>query len=144
MKAVYLVFVLTTASVGANRLCASEPAPRLLLFYEKVSAALVVDNLADAHAAARALAAAAVAAHQADVADAAVAVAKAPDLAATRGAFKILSRDAVALARHERGWFIVSCPMADADWVQSTRQIANPYFGQAMSTCGTVTAETKG
>lgn len=144
MKAICLALALTAASVGVSRLCAVEPAPRLLPLYEKVSGALVADNLTDAHAAARTLAAVAVAAHQAEVAAAAATVAKAKDLAATREAFKQLSKDAVQLARRERGWFIVNCPMADADWVQSTRQIANPYFGQAMPTCGTVTEETKG
>jgi hypothetical protein len=34
--------------------------------------------------------------------------------------------------------------MAEADWVQSTREVANPYYGQAMLSCGTVTEETKG
>jgi len=48
------------------------------------------------------------------------------------------------LARHEKGYFIVNCPMANADWLQSNRKIANPYFGQAMSACGSVTEETKG
>ncbi len=34
--------------------------------------------------------------------------------------------------------FIIHCPMANADWVQSDQTIANPYLGSSMSTCGSV------
>ncbi|HTX66677.1 MAG TPA: hypothetical protein VMD31_12965 [Opitutaceae bacterium] len=141
MKSFCLALALVAA---AGRLHAAEPAAALLPLYERVSAALVADSLTAARDSAQALAAAATAAHQTDVAAAAGQVAGAKDLAATREAFKALSRQAVILARHERGWFIVNCPMADADWVQRTRQIANPYFGQSMPSCGTVTEETRG
>ncbi|HTX64359.1 MAG TPA: hypothetical protein VMD31_01185 [Opitutaceae bacterium] len=144
MKSLCLALALAAGATGAISLRAAEPAATLLPLYEKVSTALVADNLTAPRDSAQALAAAAKTAHQADVAAAAGAVAGAKDIAAGREALKALSRDAVVLARHERGWFIVNCPMADADWVQRTRQIANPYFGQSMPSCGTVTEETKG
>ena len=144
MKSLRFALALAAASAAVARHQAAEPATALLPLYEKVSAALVADNLPAARTAADDLATAAMAAHQADVASTAGTVARATDLAASREAFKALSRDAVVLARRERGWFIVNCPMADADWVQSSRAIANPYFGQSMSSCGTVTEETKG
>jgi hypothetical protein len=34
----------------------------------------------------------------------------------------------------------VYCPMAKADWLQSSKDVANPYLGKEMSTCGKVTA----
>ena len=34
--------------------------------------------------------------------------------------------------------------MAQADWVQSTRAVTNPYLGKDMLTCGEVKEETKG
>ena len=144
MKSFRLVLVLIAGSTGIARLHAAEPAAALLPLYEKVSAALVADNLAATRDAARTLAAAATNAHRTDLAAAAGAVAGATDLAASREAFKKLSQDTVVLARHERGWFIVNCPMANADWVQRTRTIANPYFGQSMPSCGIVKEETKG
>ena len=30
----------------------------------------------------------------------------------------------------------VYCPMAKASWLQAGKKIKNPYFGQAMLTCG--------
>ncbi len=37
--------------------------------------------------------------------------------------------------------FVVHCPMVKADWLTETRQIANPYYGSAMLTCGEITGE---
>lgn len=34
--------------------------------------------------------------------------------------------------------FIVNCPMAKADWLQRTREIANPYYAEEMKECGSV------
>jgi hypothetical protein len=33
---------------------------------------------------------------------------------------------------------VLTCPMAKADWVQTDANVRNPYFGKAMSSCGTV------
>lgn len=116
----------------------------LLPLYEKVAAALSTDNLTAAKAAAQNLATEAVRLHHADIASSAEAVARADDLARAREVFKALSAEAVALAKHAKGYFIMTCPMAKADWVQSTRAVANPYLGKDMSTCGSVKEETRG
>ena len=129
------------AALGAH---AAENPSALIPRYEKISAALVADDFAAAQTAARQLAAEAVNLHRADLAAAAQAVAQAADLAAARAAFKSLSNETIALARQQKGYFIMTCPMAQADWVQSTRAVANPYLGQAMPTCGSVKEETKG
>jgi hypothetical protein len=123
---------------------AAEDPSALILRYETIAAALVADDFASAQAAARQLAAAASSLHRDGIAAAAQAVAKAGDLAAARAAFKTLSTETIALARRQKGYFIMTCPMAQADWVQSTREVANPYFGKDMPTCGTVKEETKG
>lgn len=34
----------------------------------------------------------------------------------------------------------VYCPMAKADWLQTSKEVANPYMGKQMSTCGKVKA----
>jgi len=34
--------------------------------------------------------------------------------------------------------------MAQADWVQGTPEVANPYLGKEMLACGEVKEETKG
>ena len=37
--------------------------------------------------------------------------------------------------------FYQYCPMADAYWISETSQIANPYYGRSMSTCGSTKNE---
>jgi Cu(I)/Ag(I) efflux system membrane fusion protein len=41
--------------------------------------------------------------------------------------------------------FVQHCPMADndrgADWLSLSREIRNPYYGEAMLTCGEVSKE---
>lgn len=144
MKSFRLLFAAAVAMTAIAGARAAENSSALLPRYEKISSALVADNFGAARTAARQLATEAADLHQDRLAAAAQAVAKAGDLAGARDAFKILSRETIPLARRLKGWFIINCPMADADWVQSTRHIANPYFGQSMPTCGTVTEETKG
>ncbi len=43
--------------------------------------------------------------------------------------------------------FVQHCPMADnnngADWLSLDKQIRNPYFGDKMLTCGSVTETIK-
>lgn len=34
--------------------------------------------------------------------------------------------------------FVVHCPMAKADWLQQTRDVANPYYADSMKACGSV------
>ncbi|MFA5057158.1 MAG: hypothetical protein WC485_03520 [Opitutaceae bacterium] len=127
----------TAARAADNRLA-------LLPLYERVSSALCADDLATARAAARNLAVEAVRLHHDPIARSAKTVARADDLGSARNAFKVLSHEAVALARQQGGYFIMTCPMAQADWVQSTREVANPYFGKDMPTCGALKEETKG
>lgn len=43
--------------------------------------------------------------------------------------------------------YVLHCPMANnnkgADWISASKEIKNPYYGQAMLTCGKVTEELK-
>lgn len=130
--------------VGVAGVHAAENPFALIPRYEKISAALVADNFTDAQAAARQLAAEAPRLHRDGIAAAAQAVAKAGDLAAARAAFKTLSSEIIALARQQKGYFVLTCPMAQANWVQGAREVANPYLGKEMLTCGEVKEETKG
>jgi len=78
----------------------------------------------------------------AEVASQAEALAKAKDLASARKAFQPLSTSLIRFAKagsvpagilHE-----VYCPMAKASWLQADKTVRNPYFGQAMLSCGQV------
>lgn len=140
----YIVFLtLGGALLAATAQAAPSPAS-LLSLYENVSTALTADSLPDAQAAACALAVAAARNGRTKMEKAATAVGKAADLKTARTAFRTLSAEAIALARQQKGYFIVHCPMADADWVQSTRAVANPYLGKKMPKCGVVIEATRG
>jgi hypothetical protein len=144
MTTLRIFFALLILAGTANAIPAAENPLALIPLYEKAASALSVDDLAAAKAAAQKLAAEAVRLHHAGIADSAKTVTRADDLADAREAFKTLSIEVVALVRHTAGYFILTCPMAQADWVQSTRAVANPYLGKDMLTCGEVKEETKG
>jgi hypothetical protein len=65
------------------------------------------------------------------------AAADAKDLASMRKAFRDLSED-MAKMEMPAGYGVAFCPMyaGGSRWVQKQGNIANPYFGKAMSTCG--------
>lgn len=76
----------------------------------------------------------------ADVATQAEAVAKAKDIKATRQAFKPLSASLVKyLAGNKSGkgvYHEAYCPMARASWLQTEKEVRNPYYGKSMLDCG--------
>lgn len=75
-------------------------------------------------------------------AEAARALTAAKDLATARSAFGEVSRFLIALAGADAelraGWHVFSCPMTETfpKWMQRSPQLANPYMGKAMGTCG--------
>ena len=75
-----------------------------------------------------------------DVAKQAETLAKAKDLKAAREAFKPLSTSLVKyLADNKAGkgtYHEAYCPMVKASWLQTSKDITNPYMGKAMLTCG--------
>lgn len=75
-----------------------------------------------------------------EVAKQAEALAKAKDVKAAREAFKPLSTSLVKyLTDNKVGkgtYHEAYCPMAKASWLQSEKDIKNPYMGKSMLTCG--------
>ncbi|RME67827.1 MAG: DUF3347 domain-containing protein [Verrucomicrobia bacterium] len=65
-------------------------------------------------------------------------VEKAPDIAAAREAFKAVSAAVIPLTENAGEHYVMTCPMAKADWIQTTKDVANPYFGSSMLKCGSV------
>lgn len=114
--------------------------------YEVVRAALASDDLAAAKKAATVVEKDLTVVAKEDAkaqpgADAAKKLAAADSLKVAREAFKALSKRAVHLAGSQKGYFIANCPMVEGgegDWVQTTKDINNPYFGKAMLTCGSI------
>jgi len=75
-----------------------------------------------------------------DVATVADGLAKAKDLPAARESFKDLSQSLIKYMADKKvktGKFEeVFCPMANASWLQTNQNIANPYLGHSMPGCG--------
>jgi Cu(I)/Ag(I) efflux system membrane fusion protein len=77
-----------------------------------------------------------------DVAKQADGLAKTTDLKAARQAFKPLSASLVKyLADNKAGkgvYHEAYCPMAKASWLQTEKEVRNPYYGKSMLDCGTL------
>lgn len=125
------IVLFAACALVSTRLFAADLAPadkEFLAKYEPVRAALAADHLADAKKAAGAIGA------DPD----AQKLAAAGDLKAARAAFAGLSARAIKLGGKTPGFYVVHCPMANKDWLQTSKSISNPYEGKEMSTCGVV------
>src|SRR6266849_3507383 len=75
-----------------------------------------------------------------DVAKQAETLAAAKDIKAAREAFKPLSASLVKyLADNKAGkgtYHEAYCPMAKASWLQTEKEVRNPYYGKEMLDCG--------
>ena len=137
-------FLLLGVLFGVARLAAadamdmkSDMKPEILSSYVKISAALAADDLTAAKAAAASVAGhAGMSESNKAITPKAEAVAKAKDIEGARDAFKSLSAAIEPLAAGEKGYVVMNCPMMNADWVQTSKDVKNPYFGKAMLTCG--------
>ena len=73
------------------------------------------------------------------------------DLEKQREHFRILSQQMIAIAGNiekiDKTIYVQHCPMANnnhgADWLSQSSEVKNPYYGEAMLTCGEVTSEIK-
>jgi Cu(I)/Ag(I) efflux system membrane fusion protein len=76
------------------------------------------------------------------VAKQAEALAKAKDIKTARQAFKPLSDSLIKyLADNKAGkgvYHEAYCPMAKAGWLQTEKEVRNPYYGKSMLDCGTL------
>jgi Protein of unknown function (DUF3347) len=113
--------------------------------YLAIQSALVKDELAPVTTAARSLqkSAGALGAEGKALVNAAAKTAEATSLEAARAAFGDLSTALIAYADDTKqpieGKIVAFCPMANKSWVQADGAIANPYYGKAMSNCGSST-----
>lgn len=80
----------------------------------------------------------------------ATSISKTSDITVQRNHFKHLSAHlikAVKLFGVDQQVYVLFCPMADGNkgayWLSRSKEIKNPYYGEAMLTCGEVTKEIK-
>lgn len=61
-----------------------------------------------------------------------------------RTQFGKLSNSLIVLSKDHNLWenklYVVYCPMKEASWISSINEVANPYYGKAMLTCGSITS----
>jgi hypothetical protein len=131
---------------------ALSPARMLLVSYERVANALASDDLRTAQQDARTFATVCQfvcempgAAAMENCGESIRNFIAARDIEKAREHFKLISADVIKLARKEEGFYVMTCPMAgeNADWVQSTREIRNPYHGSRMLRCGAIKNATE-
>jgi non-ribosomal peptide synthetase component E (peptide arylation enzyme) len=134
IKAFTTLFALLSLAV-VPAFAVAEGGDKVLDAYTAVSQALAADDLAAARKAAGELATTAKGDHP-EMAERAAAVAASDSLETAREKFKPLSADAEKLAEGKEGYFVMTCPMVKADWVQKDKQVANPYYGASMLRCG--------
>lgn len=81
------------------------------------------------------------------IARAAAEISSTSDVKAQRLAFASLNEDLIQLLKEtgldQGNLYVAHCPMAlndkGASWVSTSKEIINPYFGDSMLTCGSVT-----
>jgi hypothetical protein len=138
------VLLVNTAVRAADSPALGEPAKAVLEHYVKIQTQLAKDSIKGLDAQASAIAKAVnndeTKTFSPEVAKEAETLGKAKDLAAAREAFKPLSTSLIKfLADNKAGkgaYRQAFCPMANASWLQTGKDIRNPYMGKDMLDCG--------
>jgi hypothetical protein len=94
--------------------------------YEEIRVALVADDLVAANDAARRLT------------DSGIEVPRSETLERARDGFVKTSAIAVKVASGHTGYYVMRCPKLKRDWVQTSKDVGNPYGGKSMVTCGQI------
>ena len=131
-------------SPASPPLALAEPVKSVLNQYLTIQAGLAGDSIQGLDEQAKAIATAvrgdAAKTFSPDVAAQAEALAQAKDLKAARAAFKPLSASLVKYMSDNKAgkgtYHEVYCPMAEASWLQTGKDIRNPYYGKEMLDCG--------
>lgn len=106
--------------------------------YLAISTALADDDLATAKTSSGSLAQEAHATGNHALAEPAAKLAEAGTIEDARGTFKTLSNGVIKLTEGQAGYYVMTCPMVKAEWLQKTKELANPYMGKAMLKCGSI------
>jgi Cu(I)/Ag(I) efflux system membrane fusion protein len=133
-----------TAVHAADDSASMEPVKSVLDHYLKIQVELTKDSISGidehANAIAKAVKGDDMKMLSPDVAKQAETLAQAKDLKAAREAFKPLSKSLIKyLADNKAGigtYHEAYCPMARASWLQTGKNIQNPYLGTEMPNCG--------
>lgn len=139
-----LILLSALTSLTVSAFAASADPGKVINAYLEVQTALAKDDLAAAQKAAKSVEEAATDDSTKEIQSAAKEVGEAKDIKAARKAFGVLSEKTISFAKSNKAatggaLYVAYCPMAlngGADWLQTTKKIANPYYGASMLTCG--------
>jgi len=138
MKKFSLLLSLAVAVLGLANVSNAATSNLVLDDYVVVAEALSKDDLAAAKKAASTLSEAATTAKLTSLADHATEIATSDSLDAAREHFKLASGEAEKLLAGQDGYYLFTCPMVKAEWVQKTKEVQNPYMGKEMPGCGSL------
>jgi hypothetical protein len=110
----------------------------VLQSYEAVRVALAKDDLAAAQKASVDLSKKAQEIKNDVLAQNATDLSKSDKIELAREHFKVISTEAIKLVDAKSGLYIMTCPMANADWIQTKKEVENPYYGKSMLNCGMI------
>jgi hypothetical protein len=141
---VFSAFAFSSASAAEQKAALSAPVKTVYDHYIAIQQELAKDSTKGVSEHANAMAAAVKSGEAknlpTDIASEAEAVAHAKDIKAARQAFKPLSASmAKYLSDHHLGkgvYHEAYCPMAKANWLQTGKEVRNPYYGKSMLDCG--------
>ena len=123
--AIISALALSLTSAPAADLSAEDK--QFLAGYEKVRTALAADDLNGAKQAAG------------ELGEEGAALAQSEKIDAARSEFAKLSERAIQLGRGQSGYYVANCPMIkNANWLQTSTKISNPYAGKSMLECGVI------
>lgn len=108
----------------------------LLANYEKVRAALANDDFETAKKEGGELEKKAIEAKNELIGKYAKEFTKSESLDKARDHFKAISQEAIKLTSGKSEYIVMTCPMANADWIQTNQKVENPYMGKKMLGCG--------
>jgi len=131
----------TEPTETALEACCAEGCSDVIGYYTKVSTALAHDDLKAAQEGSADLVCLASCSGDEAFIEQMAQFQAADSIEAARTVFKAISASVIPLAASAGSHFVMSCPMAGADWIQTTADVANPYFGASMFSCGAVKEE---
>ena len=143
LAAASLLLVNTVRAADSSAL--TQPAKSVFENYFKIQVELAKDSIKGVDEEASAIAKAVTGDEKKmlspEVAKQAETLAKAKDLSAARDAFKPLSTSLIkylAVNKVQNPYYEVFCPMEKASWLQTKKNVTNPYMGKAMLHCGEI------
>lgn len=121
----------------------SSQSKTLVAAYEKLSSALFDGEMDRIREEAAALAEVADEAKLPQIAEDSRAIGETANAEAARKAFTKLSASVIAVVENEPGYYIMNCPMVkNGLWLQSSKDLHNPYMGERMPRCGMLKRQT--